>query len=196
MVRDIMSGYGFQEVLNYILTGREDQTVMMGLDGSDLDLVELANPMTSEHAVARRWILPCLLNFLSLNTHVDYPQKIFECGDVIAKDEAEETQTRVELRLAGAICDYKVSYETIQSIVYGVLHYLGVEGWSVKVKDHKSFLKGRTAAITAEGGEVAVMGEVHPQILTNFRIPNPVVAFEINLTPTLHKKLTHPTSAD
>ncbi len=189
VVRDIMAGYGFQEVLSYILTSRENQIAMMGLDEADLDLVEIANPMTSEYTVARRWLLPCLLNFLSFNTHVDYPQKVFECGDVIASDEAEETRTRGEIRLAGAISDYKVSYETIQSMVYGILRNLEVEEWSIRSKNHRSFIKGRTAAITIGETEIAVLGEVHPQILTNFKIPNPVATFEIDLALIFQKKL-------
>jgi phenylalanyl-tRNA synthetase beta chain len=191
LVRDIMVGYGFQEVLSYILTSRENQTAMMGLEGVDLDLVEIANPLTSEYAVARRWLLPSLLNFLSSNTHVNYPQKVFECGDVVAGDDGAETMTRGEIRLAGAISDYKVSYETIQSTVYGVLRALEVEGWGIRSKDHKSFIRGRTAVVTIGETEVAVLGEVHPQILTNFKIPNPVAAFEIDLAPIFQKKLAH-----
>lgn len=191
LVRDIMVGYGFQEVLSYILTSRENQTAMMGLEGADLDLVEIANPLTSEYAVVRRWLLPSILNFLSSNTHVNYPQKVFECGDVVAREGAEETGTRSEIRLAGAVSDYKVSYETIQSTVYGILRALEVEGWGIRSKDHKSFIRGRTAVVTIGEAEIAVLGEVHPQILTNFKIPNPVAAFEIDLAPIFQKKLIH-----
>ncbi|MEM3737349.1 MAG: phenylalanine--tRNA ligase subunit beta [Candidatus Bathyarchaeia archaeon] len=185
-VRDVMVGYGFQEITSYVLTSRESQVAMMGLDCAEL--VAVANPTTREHSVMRRWLLPCLLEFLSCNTHVDYPQKVFECGNVVIRDPTEETRARNDLRLAGIVCDYKVSYEMIQSTVYGVLRYLNVEGWSIDGKDHKSFIKGRTAAITVGGEEVAILGEVHPKVLTNFKIPNPVAAFEINLSFLLQKK--------
>jgi phenylalanyl-tRNA synthetase beta chain len=180
-IRDLMVGFGFQEIMSYLLTSKEDQISKMGL--KDTDIVELANPMTSEYSVLRKWIIPCILRFLSLNTHVEYPQKIFECGDIIVENDETITKTRQETRLAGAICDDKVSYEDIQAVVYGLLQNLAVKKWKIQAKTHPSFIEGRTASILFGKDQIAILGEIHPQVLVNFGIRNSTVAFEINLNP-------------
>ncbi|MFH1328805.1 MAG: phenylalanine--tRNA ligase subunit beta [Candidatus Bathyarchaeota archaeon] len=185
-MRDIMIGYGFQEILNYVLTSKELQTSMMKVE--DSDLIEIANPMTSEYTVLRKWLLPGILNFLTFNTHVENPQKIFECGETVILDSEAHTKTRSEIRLAGAVSDYSVSYETIQSIVYGVLQNLKINAYKTFKRDHESFMKGRTASIIMHQHEIAILGEINPEILTKFKLPNPVVAFEINLTPIFRRQ--------
>lgn len=182
-VRELMIGFGFQEIANYVLTNIENQVFKMGLE--KLDLVELLNPKTSEFSVVRRWLLPGILSFLSANVHVEYPQKVFECGDVVVLDEESETKTRNELRVAAAICDYKASYEDIQAVVYMLLKSLKIGDWQIKPKEHPSFIPGRTAFILFKGEEIAFLGEIHPKVLENFKIPNPTVAFELTLTEPL-----------
>ncbi|RLG92546.1 MAG: phenylalanine--tRNA ligase subunit beta [Candidatus Hecatellales archaeon] len=183
-VRELMVGFGFQEIATYVLTSMENQTTKMGFE--KLDLIELLNPKTSEFSVVRRWLLPGILSFLSANVHVEYPQKVFECGDVVVPDEDSETKTRNELRVAAAICDYKASYENIQAIVYMLLKNLKIEDWEIKPTEHPSFIPGRVASIKIRGKEAVILGEIHPKILENFRIPNPIAAFELDLTEPLN----------
>jgi phenylalanyl-tRNA synthetase beta chain len=44
-----------------------------------------------------------------------------------------------------------------------------------------AFIEGRQGEILVGGKGVGVFGEIHPRVLENFGIPNPVVAFEIEL---------------
>lgn len=180
-IRDLMAGFGFQEVASYILSSLEAQTVRMRL-GNEVKLVELANPTTSEYAVIRCWIIPSLLEFLSRNVHVEYPQRIFELGDVVLPDVKAETATRVECRLAAALTDFKVSYEDVQAAAYSLLYQLGFKDWTVKPIDHPSFIPGRAAWLEVNGVEAVLLGEIHPQILENLQLPNPVATMEVNLT--------------
>ncbi len=178
-VRELMVGFGLQEIANYIMTSKELQTSKMEV--TELKPIEILNPLTSEFAVMRRWLLPGLLNFLSNNTHIEYPQKIFECGDIIEPDEQAETGTKDVLSLSTAISEYKASYETIQSLLYSLMKNLKVNGWTVKRREHPSFITGRIASITVDEEEIGLMGEINPKVLENFKIPNPTIAFEIKL---------------
>jgi phenylalanyl-tRNA synthetase beta chain len=49
--------------------------------------------------------------------------------------------------------------------------------------DHASFLQGRVATILIENGPVGIVGEMHPQVLENWGIQNPAVAFELEVEP-------------
>jgi phenylalanyl-tRNA synthetase beta chain len=183
-IRDLMMGFGFQEVASYILSSREAQTVRMRLEGG-VSLVELANPTTSEYTVIRCWVIPSLLEFLSRNVHVEYPQRVFELGDVVLPDLKAETATKVECRLAAAVTDFKVSYEDVQAAAYSLLRQLGFKDWKVKPADHPSFIPGRAALLETNGVETVLLGEIHPQILESLQLPNPVAAMEVNLTRLL-----------
>jgi len=187
-VRELIVGFGFQEVANYMLTSEENQIRKMRLENST-EMADVANPLTREFSVVRTWLLPEILAFLSYNTHVDYPQRVFECGDAVLIDEEAETKIETETKVAAAICDYKSSYESIQAIAYGLLQNLGLASWDTKSMEHLSFIQGRAAHIMIGGEEIAVLGEIHPKVLSNFGIPNPVTALEVNLTSILKAKL-------
>ncbi|MFQ6084850.1 MAG: phenylalanine--tRNA ligase subunit beta [Candidatus Bathyarchaeia archaeon] len=179
-VRDLMVGFGFQEVLNYMMSNEEVLFTRMRL--SPEKIVRVANPVSQTYSTLRNWLLPCLLNFLSFNKHAPFPQKIFECGDVVTVDGREETGTRSVVKLAAAISDSKVSYEGVQAIIYSLLPSLGVKKWTLKPIRHRSFLKGRGAGIVVRNSELGVLGEIHPEVLTNFQLDMPVAAFEVDLS--------------
>ena len=187
-IRDLMIGFGFQEILSYIMTDRESQTSKVNL--TNTKLIEIANPLTSEFAVFRHSLLPGLIRFLSANAHVDYPQRIFECGHVIYEKLETETSTNAELRVAGAICDAKVSYESAQSVVYSFLRNMALKTWRVLPTVHPTFIDGRVAKLIGDDGESGIIGEIHPEVLNRFKIPNPAVAFEINVDGLFRFALT------
>ncbi|MCZ2845306.1 MAG: phenylalanine--tRNA ligase subunit beta [Candidatus Bathyarchaeota archaeon] len=178
---NIMIGLGFQEVLNYILTNREYLFEKMAIQNSDV--VELENPLTSEYSTLRNSLLPGLINFLSYNKHISYPQNIFECGDVVIYNESEPTKTSNSKRLTAALCDYRISYEDIQSSLYSFLKNMGIKKWILERTENPSFIKGRVASIYIEGikNPMGIIGEINPIILNNFEIENPIATFEIKL---------------
>jgi len=46
--------------------------------------------------------------------------------------------------------------------------------------DHASFLEGRAASILIGDEQAGMVGELHPQVLENWGVQNPAVAFELN----------------
>ncbi|MGC8936262.1 MAG: phenylalanine--tRNA ligase subunit beta [Candidatus Methanomethylicaceae archaeon] len=175
-IRDLMIGMGFQEVITYLLSNKsvlEEKTLM-----SKRELVELTNPVSSEFATLRDCILPKLLQFLSQNIHHPYPQRIFECGDVVFVNEGF---AKVSTHLAAAIADHKVSYEDIQAVVASLFVNLSKPIRFEPYSGHP-FLEGRAARMILEGIEIGVVGEISPQVLVNFNLESPVGAFECDLS--------------
>jgi len=177
-VAEIMVGLGLQEVLSYTLTNRKNLFEKMNLKGEKI--VEIENPVSENWNVFRNWLLPSLLEFISANKHVEYPQKIFELGDVVIIDENRETKTKDVRKLACTIADSNVSYQEISSVLDAFLSNLGVE-YKLKAIEHNSFIDGRIAGIFVEGKQVGVIGEVNPIVLGNWNLEIPTVAFEISL---------------
>jgi phenylalanyl-tRNA synthetase beta chain len=179
--REIMIGFSFQEVLNYILSSKEILCTKMKREADNL--IEISNPMSMEYHMLRDSLTPGLLNYLSFNRHVQYPQKIFECGDVIGY--ARKSSPRTLRKLAAVICNYKASFEDVQSIAYATLKTLNLKQWNIEGSHHPSFIDGRSALIKTKDAAIAILGEIHPEVLKNFKLENPVVALEINMTELL-----------
>jgi phenylalanyl-tRNA synthetase beta chain len=177
-VRDLMIGFGFQEVLNFIMTSKRN--LFANMNRTEEKVVEVLNPVSSEYAVLRDTLIPGLLDLLSQNLHIQYPQRIFECGDMVRIQEEGEYPKSVPC-LAAAICDNKASYEEAQSVVYSIFRELGVTDWEVYPCKHASYLEGRAAKIGSSEEAIAVIGEVHPRILEQIGLNKPVAVFEINL---------------
>ncbi len=179
IVRDLMIGFGFQEVFTFIMTS--PQILFERMNAPAEEVVEVDNPISLEYSVLRNRLLPGILNFLSYNKHVEYPQRVFECGDVVLVDKSMATRTVNRRKLSGAICDYSVSYEDAQAVAYSLMSNLRVEQWSTDKLDHPFFIRGRAATMILHNNEVGVLGEVEPAILERFGLENPIAAFELDV---------------
>ncbi|NJE02495.1 phenylalanine--tRNA ligase subunit beta [Thermococcus sp. JdF3] len=188
-VRELMVGYGLQEVMTFNLTNRESQYGKMLLEpGEDLfshppaELVEIENPISPKWSALRVWLIPSLLDFLSQNTHEEYPQRIFEVGKATLIDESRETKTVSESKVAVALAHPRVTFTEAKEILGSVMHHLGFT-YELESIDHPSFIPGRAGKIVVEGKPIGIIGEVHPAVLENWGIEMPVAAFEMFLRP-------------
>lgn len=188
-VRELMVGYGLQEVMTFNLTNRESQYGKMLLEpGEDrfshppAELVEIENPISPKWSALRVWLIPSLLDFLSQNTHEEYPQRIFEVGKATLIDESRETKTVSESKVAVALAHPRVTFTEAKEILESVMHHLGFT-YELEGVDHPSFIPGRAGKIVVEGKPIGIIGEIHPAVLENWGIEMPVAAFEMFLRP-------------
>ena len=178
VVRELMTGLGFQEVLTFSLTNRDN--LLGKMNQVEGEICEIANPISATWNSIRSWLLPSIMDFLNANLHVEYPQKVFEVGDVITIAPDEETGTITKKKLACALTGPGAGYEDISSVLDALLRSLGVY-YELKGKTHGTFIGGRAAEIVSKSETIGIMGEIHPQVLNNWGIEKPVAAFEIDI---------------
>ncbi len=183
-VREILSGCTLQEVLNFTLTGPENLTTMMGKGNLPSECVEVSNPVSLNYSVMRNRLIPGLYDFLSKNTHNEYPQYLFEVGEVVSLNTNKEIETAVNA--AVALSDTEVSFEHCHSILETLFKCLDTE-YELKPIKSIEFINGRTAQIMIDGQIAGIIGEVNPNLLENWQVFMPTAAFEISLSliPTL-----------
>ena len=80
-LRTLLVGYGLQEVVTFMLTNKNNLHKKMKIE--EKDVIETKNPKTEDYSIIRTWLLPSLLEVLWRNKHREYPQNIFEVGDVV-----------------------------------------------------------------------------------------------------------------
>jgi phenylalanyl-tRNA synthetase beta chain len=173
-----MIGLGFQEVLTYTLTNPENLFSKMNMKNGKR--VELVNPQILTMTCLRSWLLPSLLEFLSHNVHVEYPQKIFEVGYAVIPYQGRENRTRDIKKLACVTTHPNASFTEAKAVLDALFLNLGKQ-IELEEGSHSSFIDGRVGNILVEGKSVGFIGEVHPEVLEDWKIENPTSAFEIDL---------------
>lgn len=181
-IREIFNGFGFQEVLNYMLCDSEIQTVKVNMDEKSIGLIRILNPISKEFNCVRANLFPCLLNFLSKNIANPYPQKIYEIGDVIIK---KNSQVIYSNRLAGAIIDNEVDFETLHGYLYT---FFDSFNYKLILNEAKLpyGLEGRSAFLKIDDKNVGWIAEINPEVLLRFLIRMPTIMFEIDLSKTFN----------
>ena len=178
-IREVMIGLGFQEIMSLMLTNEEAHYEKM--NQLEEDHVQVARPITIDRTMIRTSLINSLMEFLEDNKHEDLPQKIFEIGDVLYLDETKENKTVSSKKLAALICHSTANFTEIKSVVTSVLSNLG---YSMEISDseNKTFIEGRVADVEGESQSGTIkgfFGEVSPEVITNFTLDYPVIAFEI-----------------
>ncbi|MCI6995105.1 phenylalanine--tRNA ligase subunit beta [uncultured Methanobrevibacter sp.] len=178
-IREVMIAMGFQEVMSLMLTNEEAHYEKMNQE--EKPHVQVARPITIDRTMIRTSLINSLMEFLEDNKHEDLPQKIFEIGDVLYLDETKENKTVSSKKLAALVCHSTANFTEIKSIMSTVLSNLG---YTMEITDseNKTFIEGRAADVTGKAQKGTIkgfFGEVSPEVITNFTLDYPVIAFEI-----------------
>jgi len=179
-VRELALGFGFQEVLTFMMTSEEK--IFTKMQQPPLAYVRIANPKVQTLTCLRPWLLPSLLDFLSNNTHVQYPQKLFEVGDCTTWD--ANSQPKDDRKLCCVSAHARANFTEMKSILQTLLANLGID-FAIQSTNNASYLDGRVAIISVNKTEVGIIGEVHPRVIRNWNLENPVVAMELNISTLL-----------
>jgi len=178
-IRELMVGLNFLEVLCPNLTN--EQECFGKMLATEKPHVKIKNPKVEEYTMMRPWLAPSLLRVISESKQAELPIRIFEIGDAISLEGADVKQTR---SLACALYDPKATFSEIKSFADAVAREMG---WAVEMRpcEHPSFIKGRAAEIVHKKKRVGVFGEIHPQVLNNFQLEQPVALLELDITSFL-----------
>ncbi|MDR1794971.1 MAG: phenylalanine--tRNA ligase subunit beta [Erysipelotrichaceae bacterium] len=170
-IKDVLTGYGLQEVINYSLVNRSfinHPTWELG------EAVELANPLSEERRYYRTSVLPSLISTaLYQLDHYQDEFALFEIGDVYY--EPMEKQERLSIILSSNVdlslwqkAALQNDFYRIKGMVAGVLSELGFGQNRVFFKENieqsEYFHPGQSAAIYLDKTFLGVCGMLHPKL--------------------------------
>ncbi len=174
-----MVNFGFLELYTYILTSSKTQFEKMNLGKGDKEYTKLLDSEDQGINMTRVRVLPEILESLHINRKNKYPQKVFENGFTIQSDEKADTKAKNQLNLSVAIADPKSNYTQIKAVLDTLMKLNQID---FEIKEHEEIpflIPGRSAEIFVNKKSVGFIGELHPQVLTNFGLLVPVSCFEI-----------------
>jgi phenylalanyl-tRNA synthetase beta chain len=185
IVREYMVGFGFQELLTYVMTNKD--TLFGKMNQQKRAVVEVEHPMSLTYTVLRDQMVPVLLEFLASNTYGSIPQKVFEIGDVVSIDEEMETKTKQSKRLGIVIRDYAVGFDDIQAVVSSLLKCLKITDYGLKAIRNPSYIDGRVAEVNVQGRPIGHLGEISPLVVAKFDLKCPICAAEMDVESLLQE---------
>jgi len=177
-VADILIGLGIMETNTYHITNKENLNKKMNLE---LGCVELSNALTTDYDVLRSWMIPNLMDVLRNNRNREFPQKIFEMGICFKENNEKETGVEEFTRLAVLISHTKANFTEIKQVLDYLFKAIDLN-YEIEDAEHTSFIKGRVGRVVVDGKKVAYIGEISPEVITNWELEMPVAALELNLS--------------
>jgi len=205
LVRDRMAGLGFCEVINYsFVAAAAAERLALAADDLRRQNVQILNPLTEEQAVMRTTLVPSLLETAARNiAYRNHDLALFELRPVFHPLSGEELP-RERLRLTallsgrrepegwaqqGAECDFF----DIKGAVEELLERLCISGAGWPAEHGETFYHpGKSCAVEADGQRLGTLGEVHPEILRDFAIPQPVYLLDLDAEALFAAAGSHP----
>jgi phenylalanyl-tRNA synthetase beta chain len=195
-LRNILTGFGFQEILTYSLVSLEKLQKLSPKLELKIPPLKVANPMTREQEYLRTSLRAGLLATLSHNQKFEQAGiRLFEIGKVFlprGKDLPEEKEMLCAV-LSGSRAELSwqadkepLDFFDAKGVVESFLNQLGLRA-TFNIGDDEILLPGRGANIIIEDDKVGIVGSVHPRVAQAFELSNAICLMEIDLEKVLTK---------
>jgi phenylalanyl-tRNA synthetase beta chain len=195
-LRNILTGFGFQEILTYSLVSLERLQKLSPKLELKIPPLKVANPMTREQEYLRTSLRVGLLSTLAHNQKFEQAGiRLFEIGRVFlpqGKDLPEEKEMFCAV-LSGARAElsWQVDKEPLdffdaKGVVENILNQLELKA-SFENSDDEGLFRGRGANIIVEDDRIGILGELHPKVAQAFELSNTICLIEIDLEKVLTK---------
>ena len=207
-LRNILTGFGFQEILTYSLVSLEKLQKLYPKFELKIPPLKVANPMTREQEYLRTSLRSGLLSTLSHNQKFEQAGiRLFEIGKVflpqyppVIASEAKQSQEEKELPqeremlcavLSGSRAELSwqadkelLDFFDARGVVENLLNQLELKA-SFNIGDDEILFPGRGADIVVEDDKVGIVGEVHPRVAQAFELSDTICLIEIDLEKLL-----------
>ena len=191
LFRNEMSMAGYTEFLTMALLSHKDMFTNMLKDSSDDKTAKILYSKSKEFEYIRSSLIPGILKCIEGNKANQLPFRIFEISDVVLIDKDNEVGASNRRNLCFAYCNTTSAMEVIQGMVDLLMKKIGLkfnynedvnQKYTIKKSNNPIFFDDRQAEIfILDNINVGIYGIIHPKILKNFGIKNPVTLCEINL---------------
>lgn len=178
----LLVGHGLMETSTYHLV-TEDACKKVW--GDDVSLLKVKDAKT-EYKVLRKDMLTSMLLVLTNNLHHEYPQHIFEMGNVFYVDEKAMQKVLDRPVLSIMLAEQDVNFTKVRQLIDDVFASFGIQATFAPSEDER-FISGRAADMMLDNRKIGALGELHPKIISAYGIEVPVAAAEVDLSVFLQE---------
>ena len=192
-----MAARGYQEVVSYAFVDEQWERDFAANEHA----IRLQNPLAAQYSVMRSTLIGGLVEVLQNNLNRKQNRvRIFEIARVFHKDEAGEFSQNE--RIGGLVYGSALPEQwgeksrmvDFYDIKGDVEDLLGNKAVEFVQASHPALHPGRTAEIKIDGKIMGFIGELHPQWLQKYDLPQAALVFELDMAAVLSSnKMTYQT---
>jgi phenylalanyl-tRNA synthetase beta chain len=188
---------GYLEVLPLTLSSHDENFKFLRRVDDNTTAVKLENPKTVEYQVVRTTLVPGILKTIKENRKHSLPIKVFECGDIVLKDDELERGAYNKRKWAAIYAGKTSGFEFVQGLLGKLMQTMrtpwlehpseGGRGYWIEEDDkNATFFPGRGAKVWFRSGDgerdqhIGAIGVLHPEVMNYFEVPFAALAVEID----------------
>ena len=174
---------GLSEIVTYsFISPKAYDKIALPSDSALRKCVVISNPLGEDTGVMRTSMIPSMMDTLSRNyNNRNLSAFLFENGKVYIPNGEDELPDENRTLSIGMYGD-GIDFFTLKGKVEALFAAAGIVGYDVEpVTDNPTFHPGRTARFTVENEEVALLGEIHPDVAENYSIDTKVYVASISI---------------
>ncbi|HLO61897.1 MAG TPA: phenylalanine--tRNA ligase subunit beta [Azonexus sp.] len=189
-IRQMLADRGYQEVVNYAFV-EEAWEADFAAKIDEADLIRLANPIASQMAVMRSNLFGGLISNLVTNLKRKQGRvRLFEVGRTFHRDAAAQPVADFHqpwklagLAFGGALPEgwgagaRKVDFYDVKGDIEALLAPAALRFEKLA---HPALHPGRAARVLLDGQEIGCIGELHPEWVQKYVLPQAPVLFELD----------------
>ncbi|MBP6189889.1 MAG: phenylalanine--tRNA ligase subunit beta [Azonexus sp.] len=189
-VRQLLVDRGYQEVVNFAFV-EEAWEADFAAKTAEAELIRLANPIASQMAVMRSTLFGGLISNLVTNLKRKQNRvRLFETGRAFARNAAatpvpgfEQSWKLSGLAYGGALPEgwgsvsRKVDFFDVKGDLEALLALTQLR---FEKLIHPALHPGRAARVLLDGREIGCLGELHPEWVQKYDLPQAPVVFELD----------------
>ena len=190
LFRKEMAMGGYVEFLTMALLSEKDLYTNMLKKPDDLS-AKIYYSSCKEFEYMRSSLIPGILKSVEANKANQLPYRIFEISDVVLIDKNNEVGAANRRKLCFAYTNSVSSMEIVQGMVDLLMKKIGLvfkeekdvkKRYIIKPSNDPTFFQDRQAEIFIQDDiKIGIYGIIHPKVLKNFNIKNPVTLCDIDL---------------
>ena len=188
-------GLGYSEIITYSFTSPTafDQ-IRLPADSPLRNALRIQNPLGEDTSIMRTIALPSMLEILSRNNaYHNKAVKLYEIAKIYLPQAGQVLPEEPKMLVLGTYGAGE-SFFTLKGELEAIFAGLRLKKVSYRAEKHNpSYHPGRCAALSVDGVDVGVMGQVHPLVAKNYGIDADIYCAEIKFTKLMDYRLPDPT---
>lgn len=188
-LKNNLFGQKFSEITTYSFISPRDYDKLLADENSKLrDYIKIINPLGEDYSVMRTTLLSNMLDTFYKNiSKKQNDLRFYEIGTAFIKDGADLPEEKQYLTM-GLYGDY--SFYDLKDFFIKAMGKTGFYGFRFETEENiKTFHPGRCANIYLDGEKIGIMGQISYEVMEEFKIKNPALALEIDLSMIQDKKI-------
>lgn len=182
-LKNLLLGAGFSEAITLSLISKD---LILASNLSEDSHIKIANPVSLDYEYLRTSLVPSLLAAVKENAGEE-EVKFFEYNKIYL---GPLGKTKEPYKLA--VVTSNGNYRKLKGILDFILKRLGISNVEVRATVVRKGLWHPThsGVVEKEGLEIGTIGEIHPEVVGNLKIMNPIFAMELDaaVLKSLRKK--------